>query len=91
MKSGERHLTDWMELPNQDKIKTLREKKTYKYLGILETNTIKQVEIKEKIKKEYFRRIRNLLETKLCQRSKYLGCTPRKVFGNILEVDQRRN
>ena len=54
---------------NQDKIRTLREKKTYKYLGILETNTIKQVEMKEKIKKEYFRRIRNLLETKLCCRN----------------------
>ena len=35
MKSGKRQLTDGMELPNQDKIKTLEEKETYKYLGIL--------------------------------------------------------
>ena len=42
-----------------------REKNTYKYLGILEANTIKQVEMKEKIKKEYLRRTRKLLETKL--------------------------
>ena len=34
MKSGKRHLTDGMELPNQDKIRTLGEKETYKCLGI---------------------------------------------------------
>ena len=54
-----------MELPNQDKIRTIREKETYKYLSILEADTIKQVEMKEKIKKEYLRRTRKLLETKL--------------------------
>ena len=43
MKSGNRHLTDGMELPNQGKIKTLTENETYKYLGILEADTIKQV------------------------------------------------
>ena len=31
MKSGKRHRTDGMELPNQDKIRTLEEKETYKY------------------------------------------------------------
>ena len=35
-----------MELPSQDKIRTLGEKETYKYLGILEADTIKQVETK---------------------------------------------
>ena len=54
-----------MELPRQDEIRTLRKKETYKYLGILEADTIKQVEIKDKIKKEYLRRTRKLLETKL--------------------------
>ena len=49
MKSGKRHLTDGMEIPNQDKIRTLGEKETYKYLGILEADTIKQEKIKEKI------------------------------------------
>ena len=41
MKSGTRHLTDEIELPNQDRIKTLGEKENYKYLGILEAETIK--------------------------------------------------
>ena len=30
MKSDKRHLTDGMELPNQDKIRTLGEEETYK-------------------------------------------------------------
>ena len=51
MKIGKRHRTDGMELPNHDKIKTLRENETYKYLGILEADTIKQVEIKEDSKR----------------------------------------
>ena len=36
MKSGKRHLADGMKLSNQDKIRTLGEKETYKYFGILE-------------------------------------------------------
>ena len=69
MKSGKRHLTDGMELPNQDKIRTLGEKETYKYLGILDVDTIKLVEMKERIKKEYLRRTRKLLKTKLSSRN----------------------
>ena len=53
MKSGKRHLTDGMELLNQDKIRTFVEKETYKYLCILEADTIKQ----------------ELLETKLSSRN----------------------
>ena len=59
-KSGKQQLTDGMELPNQDKIKTLTKNETYKYLGILEADTIEQVEMKDKIKREYFRRTRKL-------------------------------
>ena len=54
-----------MERPNQDKIRTLEEKETYKHLGTLKADTIKQEEMKENIKKEYFWRTRKLLETKL--------------------------
>ena len=48
-------------------------RKTYKYLGILETETIKQVEIKDKIQKEYCKRTRKLLETKLSSRNLIKG------------------
>ena len=67
--NGKRQLTDGMELPNKDKIKTLAENETYKYLGILEADTIKQVKMKEKIQKEYLRRSRKLHETKLNSRN----------------------
>ena len=73
MKSGKRHMTDGMELPNHDKIRTLGENETYKYLGILEGDTIKQVEMKDKIRKEYLRRTRKLLETKLSSRNLIKG------------------
>ena len=51
MKSDKRQLTGGMERPNQDKIKTLAENETYKYLDILEADTIIQVEMKKKLKK----------------------------------------
>ena len=44
-------MKDGMELPNQDKIKTLGEKENYKYLRILEADTIKHAEMKDKRKK----------------------------------------
>ena len=55
-----------MEQPNQDKIRTLAENETYKYLGILVSDTIKQVEMK--IQKEYLRRTTKVIETKLSNR-----------------------
>ena len=58
-----------MELPNQDKNRTLAENKTYKYLCILEADTIKQVEMKDTIQKEYLKRTRKLLEIKLSSRN----------------------
>ena len=73
MTSGKCHLTEGIEQSNQDKIRTHGEKENYKYLGILEADNIKQVEIKEKIKKEYPRRMRKLLETKLYSRNLIKG------------------
>ncbi len=51
MKSGKRHLTDGLEQPNQGKTRTLAENETYKYLGILESNTIKQGQVKDNAKR----------------------------------------
>ena len=66
-------MTDGMELPNHNKIRMLGEEGTYKYLGILKAATIKQVEMKDKIRKEYLRRTRKLLETKLFSRNLIKG------------------
>ena len=73
MKNGKRHRTYGIELPNQDKIRTLAENENYKYLRILEADTIKQVEMTDKIQKEYLRRTRKLLETKLSSRNLIKG------------------
>ena len=73
MKSGKRHMTDGIELQNQEKIITLEKKEKYKYLGILEADTIKQGEMKNKIQKEYLRRTRKLLKTKLSSRNLIKG------------------
>ena len=73
MKSGKRHMTDGMELPNHDRIRTLEENETYKYLGILEADTIKQVQMKDTIRKEYLKITRKLLETKLFSRNLIKG------------------
>ena len=51
LKSGKRQMTEEVELPNQVVIRTLGEKETYQYLGILGTDTIKQVAMKEKLRK----------------------------------------
>ena len=48
-------------------------KKSYKYLDILEADTIKQVQMKDMIRKEYLRRTRTLLETKLSCRNRIKG------------------
>ena len=73
MKSCKRHRTDGIKLPNQNKIRTLGENETYKYLWILEADTIKQVQMKDKIQKEYLRRTRKLLGTRLSGRNLIRG------------------
>ena len=73
MKSGKPHITDGIELPNHDKIRMLEENETYKYLGILEADTFKQVQMKDTIRKEYLRRTRKLFETKLSSKNLIKG------------------
>ena len=73
MKSAKWHMTDGIELPNHYKIRTLEEKETYKSLCILEADTIKQVQMKDTIQKEYLRRTRKQLETKLSSRNLIKG------------------
>ena len=70
----------------------LRENETYKYLGILDADTIKNVEMKEKRKKripqEKEKTIRN--QTTRLKKDKYLSCLSRKILGIVLKVDQKR-
>ena len=62
---------------------------------IWEADTIKQVEMKEKIKKRISQKDEKVTQNKIMsqepyKRDKYLGCPPCKILGTILELDQRR-
>ena len=99
MKSGKRYLTDGIEQLNQDKVRTLAENETYKYLGILEADTIKQVEMKERIQTEYLRRTRKLPETKVSSKGintwavplvRYSGPFLKWIKDELRQMDQTR-
>ena len=94
IKSGKRHMTEGMKLPNHDRIRTLEEKEAYKYLGFLEADTIKHVQMKDMIRKEYLRRTRKLLETKVSSRNLIKGKNTWAVplvrySGPFSQMDQR--
>ena len=77
MKGRKRKITERIELLNQERIRTLGQKENYKYLGILEVNTIKQVEIEEKNMKWIIQKNENTsrnqaVQQKSNQRSKLL-------------------
>ena len=55
------------------------EEDEYKYIGILETDAIKPEEIKGQIKKEYIRRVRNILKSKLNGRNSISAMNSRVV------------
>ena len=84
MKNDKRHITEGVELSNQVVIWTFGEKETYKYLGILEPDTIKQQEMKGKLKKSISE------EPESYSKQNSMCCPPRKVFSTILEGNQRR-
>ena len=54
-----------MELSTGEGIPELESDKGYKYLGILEADDIMHTDMKDKIKKEYYRRVRQLTSSKL--------------------------
>ena len=64
-KRGKVVRSDGFKLPDDKVINSLQDKDGYKYLGILQVDKVKGQEMKEKIAKEYKRRVRKVLETKL--------------------------
>ena len=94
MKRGKRYRTEGMELPNQDKTRTLEENETNKYLGILIADTIKDTEVKEKVKKKNSGEQKNYLKpnnlAEISSKNKFLGCPTRKILGTFLRMNKRR-
>ena len=69
MKKGKIQNLDGVELPNE-KTRKLQEKgKFCKYLGVQEADEIMVNEMKDKVKKEYYRKMREVLETGILQYS----------------------
>ena len=65
MKRGKFVMSEGIELLNGKKIRSLDDQEGYKYLGILQFDDIKHKEMKEKLKKEYARRVRKILKSHL--------------------------
>ena len=85
MRSGKQEMAEEIKLQNQENIWTIGEKETYKYLEILQADTIKQTKMKEKIERTV-RRTRKLLETKLHGQKSH-----QKILRTILEENKKTN
>ena len=64
MKRGIISKSEGMRTPNDELIKNIEVREGYKYLGILEADGFKNLVMKEKMKKECFRRIKKNSEVK---------------------------
>ena len=64
MKRGSTVKCDGISLPDNKVMKGLEED-GYQYLAIIENDDVKHAEMKEKLKRKYFRRVRKILKSKL--------------------------
>ena len=65
MKRGKLKTSGDLLLSDGERIKEVDDGKGYKYLGILQSDTIKKTEAKDVVEREYFRRIRLILRSDL--------------------------
>ena len=65
MKMGRLIKSDGEKIPGNNVVRSLQENDGYKYLGVLQNDEVKEKEMKEVVTKEYKRRVRKVLETKL--------------------------
>ena len=65
MKKGKIVKSDGIQLPSDKVITLLEEGENYKYLSVLEADEVMVSEMKDKVKKENYRRVGKVLETKL--------------------------
>ena len=75
-----------VEFPDGKLFKSLQEGESYKYLEILEVERLLGGEMKLKLPKEYFRRLKKDLKSKLWEfssRIQYLGSVPFNIFSSI--------
>ena len=65
MKTGKIVKPDVIQLPNDKLIKSLKEREIYKYISVSEADEVIVNGMKDKVKKEYYRIVRKVLETRL--------------------------
>ena len=65
MKKGKMANSDGLALPNKTTMKGLKEGDSYKYLEVIQADGMKHREMNEKVKTEYYRRVRKILEKTL--------------------------
>lgn len=65
LKRGKKVFTEGIRLPNESEIKSLKDNDSYKYLGILEGDQMMTGDMKVMLKREYCRRVRKIMQSKL--------------------------
>ncbi|XP_063596689.1 uncharacterized protein LOC134773418 [Penaeus indicus] len=78
MKKG-RHHKSGIELASEDKIKEIDLEEGYKYLGVLEADSIKEKIMKENVRKEYIRWVKEIQRSKLNRRNTISAINARAV------------
>ena len=78
-KSEKKETAEGRKMTNQESMRTLSEKENYKYSAILEADTLKQKEMKEKNKKRVLKKNEKHLETKHCSRNFIKGISTWRV------------
>ena len=92
-KKKKRKTSKEKELPKQELMKTLGEKRNFFYLGIFEADTINQRKMKDNIRKKYLKRTRKRLEIQLggkkpYQKNKYLSSVPCKIHSTLPKMNR---
>ena len=70
LKKGKQTKSEHIYLPDGKAIQDLEQEKDYKYLGIEEAGGISHNKMKDKIRKEYYRRVRKVVKTELNSKNK---------------------
>ena len=65
MKKWKMVKSEGITLSNVKVIKSLEEGESYKYLGLVEADEVMVNEMKDEVKKQHYRRVRKVVETKL--------------------------
>ena len=76
MQRGKITQSQGVNMPNREQIKATEEGKGYKDLGITEADQVLCKEMKASLTKEYFRRVRKLLRSKLTRGNLIIGINP---------------